>query len=98
MAALPAADHTSNTEMESSPRVAALPAPTLPEQPETNHPTSLELFQQPELTIVPISQSENTFEHLLTTLPSAVKIEELDFTFQQPPTATFDAELAHLHQ
>ena len=82
MANLPAADTSSDTEMETSPRVAALPAPAQPEQPETNNPTALQLFQKPEPTIVPISQSDNTFEHLLTTLPSAVKIEELDFTFQ----------------
>lgn len=82
MASLPAADTHCDTEMETSPRVAAQPAPTQPEQPETNHPTALQLFQQQYHTIVPISQTDNTFEHLLTTLPSAIKIEELDFTFQ----------------
>jgi len=48
--------------------------------------------------MLPLSQPSQSFEELLTTLPSAVKIEELDFSYQQQPTATFDAELAHLHK
>jgi hypothetical protein len=35
---------------------------------------------------------------MLTSLPTTVKIEELDFNFQQAPASTFDVELAHLHQ
>jgi hypothetical protein len=56
------------------------------------------MFQHQEPEITAISQSDNSFEHLLTTLPTAVKIEELDFSFQQPSSAAFDAELAHLHK
>ena len=81
MASLPDADTSSDMEMETSPRIEALPAPTQPELPAMCHTPALQLIQHQEPTIMPISQSDNTFEHLITTLPTAVKIEELDFTF-----------------
>jgi hypothetical protein len=35
---------------------------------------------------------------MLTSLPTAVKIEELDFNFQQASTTNLDVELTHLHK
>ena len=81
MARLQDADTSSDMEMEISPRIEALPAHTHPEQLAICHPPAEQLIQHQEPTIIPISQSDNTFEHLITTLPTAVKIEELDFTF-----------------
>jgi hypothetical protein len=81
MASLQKADSSSDLEMETSPRIEALPAPTQPELPAICQPPAQQLIQHQEPTIMPISQSDPTFEHLITTLPTAVKIEELDFTF-----------------
>ena len=98
MAALTAADPIEDIDMDSSPRIESLPAPTQPQQPAICHTAEVQVYQHQEPAIMPISQSDNSFEHLLTTLPTAVKIEELHFTVQQPSTAAFDAELAHLHK
>ena len=95
MARIPA-DSSSDTEMETSPRLATITAPQIEEN--THSLIALQATHHAEPTILPISQPTSTFDHLCTQPPSAVKIEELDFTYQQPPTAMLDAEIAHLHE
>jgi hypothetical protein len=59
--------------------MAALPAPQQPEVIESI--VALRPTHHDVPTILPISQPSQTLQDLLTSLPSAVKIEELDFNF-----------------
>jgi hypothetical protein len=73
------ADSSSDTDMDSSPRTTALPAPKQPEIIESV--VAIRPIQHAVPTILPISQPSQTLQDLLTSLPSPVKIEELDFNF-----------------
>ena len=78
------ADSSSDTDMDTSPRILALPAPKMPEQEETNRSlVALQPTHHAVPTMLPISEPSQSLQDLLTSLPSAVKIEELDFNYQQ---------------
>jgi hypothetical protein len=65
--------------METSPRLPALPAPQQVEVVESV--IAIRPVQHAVPTLLPISQPSQTLQDMLTSLPSAVKIEELDFNF-----------------
>lgn len=93
------AESSSDTEMETSPRVLTLPAPTINiEEAGNNNIIAIRPQHSTLPTLLPISLPETTFETLSTQLPSSIKIEELDFTYTAPSTTAFDTELAHLHK
>jgi hypothetical protein len=76
------ADSSSDTDMDGSPRVLALLAQYLPKNHNlTKRLVSIQPAHHAVPTILPISQLPETLETLLTQLPSAVKIEELDFSY-----------------
>ena len=73
------ADSSSDTDMETSPRMATLPAPQQIEVIESV--VAIRPTQHAVPTLLPISQPSQTLQDMLTSLPTAVKIEELDFNF-----------------
>ena len=76
------ADSSSDTDMDTSPRILSLPAPKMPEQKETDRSlVALQPTHHAVPTMLPISEPSQSLQDLLTSLPSAVKIEELDFNF-----------------
>ena len=68
----PPPDSNSDTDMEDTRPLLALPAPTSTEDPEIPDPTALAPYHQPEDSLQPLPYPQNDFRALIDAIPSAV--------------------------